>query len=135
MSIRKAVTALLNHSSITSLAAGGVEPVAMPQDPTFPIVVYRVDDSKRLYTMDGCAANISLITVEIFGENYLLCEQIIDAIEARCVGYVGTLGGEKILRCSLSKIEDLFLEPQNAESQSPILYRIPVDLEFLHVPA
>lgn len=82
-------------SAVTDLIGTRIHPIVLPQNATYPAVVYSITAERIDYTK-GYAGNMDRVTVQfnIWGDDYDELESIHDAIEAALDYNEGTAGGE-----------------------------------------
>jgi hypothetical protein len=110
--------------ALTAAAApADVWPVLAPQNPSFPLVVYRRTGTNRERGLGGnFGVPIATFSISIVSQTYLQAKDIADAIRMSLDNFTGDANGATIVTTALTSESDNMERPP--EGQSKPLYRV-----------
>lgn len=92
------VSLLEANSALTALIGTRLYPVLLPEVATYPCVTYNVVSSTNDYTFETKEISRKRIDFNCFGETYIDCKAVKQALRNVVDGYVGTLtDGTRVL--------------------------------------
>lgn len=113
--ITLAVKSLMQgNSTLNGVLSGRYYPNAIPQNPTYPLITFRLADGKTQYTLDNKQAHKDIVQVDIWAKagEYTSIKTIENYVKNVLSGYSGivTMAGDdiNILVSMLSRAEDLY---------------------------
>lgn len=111
--ITLAVNSLLkNDSPVSALVSTRIYPTFMPQNPTFPMIIYALSEGTRRYTMEGKSAPRDVVQIDCWAKSYNEVKAVALAVENKLGGFSGdvTITGDDIHinACLLTRNEDLY---------------------------
>ncbi len=85
---------LTTNGAISALLASRVYPLRLPQNPTYPAVVYKVVSEKQPMTHGGTPGGLVTIRVQFdcHGGTYTLSKQLKNVLKAELDGFNGLMG-------------------------------------------
>lgn len=113
------------YPGLIALVGSRIYPLVMPQNPTYPTVVYsRVS---RVYEKDlsGTAWNQSRMQFSVYATKYSDAKAVAEQIRAAFRDYKGEINGINIMLADVTNEIDLY-EPDTA------LYHVLVDILIIH---
>jgi len=113
------------YPGLIALVGSRIYPLVMPQNPTYPAVVYsRVS---RVYEKDllGTAWNQSRVQFSVYAKEYLEAKRVAEQLRAAFRDYKGEINGINVMLADVTNEIDLY-EPDKA------LYHVLVDILIIH---
>lgn len=110
--------------AVTSAASpAAVYPVLAPQNPSFPLVVYRRTGTNRERGLGGnFGVPVANFSISIVAQTYWQAKDIADSIRRACDNFTGEVNGATIITTALTSESDNMERPP--EGQSKPLYRV-----------
>lgn len=120
------LTALLNaDTTLTSLVAGRIYPVLLPESPTYPAITYRTVSSLPAYTLTNVIYVQTRVEFCAWASTYAETQSILDALRVVLDRYTGTLpyGTDVRLCIRAGRVIDSF-EPDSRMYTSSIDFKL-----------
>lgn len=103
------VTFLLADGTVSGLVAARMYPILLPQEPSYPAIVYSLASSTRLHALDGPPGRAShRVQIDCYAETYKEAHQLAAAVRQRLDGYAGLMGSTEVGYVSLDNEQDLY---------------------------
>lgn len=103
-----------------------VYPVTLPQDPTYPLILYMKISGERFNTLTGASGMAHPgFQVEAWAETYTEAKSLAGAVRSCLNGYRGTSGAVRIGSCLLQSERDIYENEIDC-------HRVVMDFTVLH---
>lgn len=93
MSIETAVANyVITDGTVAGLVVARIYPLRLPQNPTYPALVFRRVSGPQLHNLAGAAGRATpRLQIDCYAETYLEAKDLAAAVKARLDGYRGTM--------------------------------------------
>ena len=107
-------TFILADATVTGLVVARMSPMRLPQNPTFPALVYTQISGPRDRNLSGPSGRVvARFQIDCWAKTYLQAQSLADAVRARLDGYQGTMGATVVGSVALeNETDDLEEEPE-----------------------
>ena len=102
---------LVNDTTVKAITTR-CYPVTIPQDPTYPLILYTKISGMRDHALRGASGHAHpRFQVEAWAETYTAAKTLADAIRNALDDYTGTASGTYIASCLIDSERDIY-EPE-----------------------
>ena len=124
--IEAAIRSILIADDTVKALTTRVYPVALPQSPTYPLILYTKITGMRDHHLQGPSGHAHpRFQIEAWAKTYTEAKTLADAIREALDGYSGTAAGTKIGSCLIESEQDIY------ESEIEV-YRVTSDWFIWH---
>ena len=107
--IETAIRSILINDATVKAITTRVYPVALPQSPTYPLILYTKITGMRDHHLQGPSGHAHpRFQIEAWAKTYTEAKTLADAIREALDGYSGTAAGTKIGSCLIESEQDIY---------------------------
>tara|TARA_S200002703_G_scaffold158352_1_gene168476 strand:+ start:1108 stop:1518 length:411 start_codon:yes stop_codon:yes gene_type:complete len=106
--IGKAIYSILSgNATVSGLVSTRIYPVVVPQDTSFPFVVFTITSEEPSHSKDGVSGlDVISFQVDCYGLEYDENTTLANAVRTALDFYKGTIGGQNVQRIRFQDVSD-----------------------------